>query len=77
MDFITALSKVVGNFDSIFVVVDCLTKVVHLMPTQTIASVSDVAQLFVKEIVRIHGIPTGIISMPSLHLSFGRQCFNL
>ena len=62
MDFIIALPKVTGNFDSMFVVVDWLTKVVHLIPTQTTASTSDLAQLFVKEIVRLHGIPARIIS---------------
>ena len=62
MDFITALPKVAGNFVSIFVVVDRLTKVAHLIPTQTTASASDIAQLFVKEIVRLHGIPARIIS---------------
>ena len=62
MDFITALPKVAGNFDSIFVVVDRLTKIAHLIPTQTIISAFDIAQLFVKEIVRLHGIPARIIS---------------
>ena len=62
MDFIMDLPKVAGNFDSIFVVVDWLTKVVHLIPTQTTAVASDVAQLFVKEIVRLHEIRARIIS---------------
>ena len=62
MDFITALPKVARNFDSIFVVVDWLTKVAHFIPTQTTASASDIAQLFVKEIVRLHGVPARIIS---------------
>ena len=62
MDFITALPKVKGNFDSIFVVVDQLTKVAHLIPTRTTASASDIAQHFVEEIARLHGIPAKIIS---------------
>ena len=62
MDFITALPKVTGNFDSIFVVTDKLTKIIHLISTRTTASASDIAQLFVKEIVRLHGIPARIIS---------------
>ena len=62
MDFITALPKVTGNFDSIFVVTDKLTKIIHLIPTKTTASASDIAQIFVKEIVRLHGIPAIIIS---------------
>ena len=62
MDFITSLPKVAGNFDSIFVVVDRLTKVAHLISTRTTATASDIATLFVKEIVRLHGVPVQIIS---------------
>ena len=62
MDFITALPKVAGIFDSIFVVVDWLAKVAHLIPTRMTTSASNIAQLFVKEIVRIHGVPARIIS---------------
>ena len=62
MDFITGLPRVAGNFDSIFVVVDKLTKVAHLIPTRTTATATDIAQLFVREIVRLHGIPARIIS---------------
>ena len=62
MDFITGLPRVSGNFDSIFVVVDKLTKVAHLIPTRTTASAANIAQLFVREIVRLHGIPARIIS---------------
>ena len=62
MDFITALPKVTWNFDSIFVVVDWLTKVAHLIPTRTTALALEITQLFVKEIVRLHGIPARIIS---------------
>ena len=43
MDFITGIPKVVGNFDSIFVVVDKLTKVSHLIPTKTTATALDIA----------------------------------
>ena len=69
MDFITGLPKVFKNFDSIFVVVDKLTKVAHLIPTQTCASALDVAQLFIKEIDRLYGIPTQIISYTDVNTS--------
>ena len=62
MDFITTLPKVVGNFDFIFVVPSKLTKVAHLTPTHTIVLESNIAQIFVKEIVILHGIPGRIIS---------------
>ena len=62
MDFVTGLPKVSGGFDSIFVVVDKLTRVAHLIPIRTTATAADIAQIFVKEIVRLHGIPARIIS---------------
>ena len=62
MDFIIGLPKVARNFDSIFVVVDKLTKVAHLIPTRTTASATDIAQLFVREIVRLHRVLAIIIS---------------
>ena len=49
MDFITNSPKVTGNFDSIFLVVDRLTKVAHLIPTRNTASTSDIGQLFAKD----------------------------
>lgn len=62
MDFVTGLPKVSGGFDSIFVVVDKLTRVAHLIPIRTTATAADIAQIFIKEIVRLHGIPARIIS---------------
>ena len=62
MDFVTRIPKVIGGFDFIFVVVDKLTKVAHLIPVKTTSTAADIAHLFVKEIVRLHGIPAKIIS---------------
>ena len=62
MDFITGLPKTTGNFDSIFVVVDKLTKVAHLVPVKTTATAVDITHIFVKEIVKLHGIPARIVS---------------
>ena len=62
MDFINILPKVMGNFDSIFLIVDKLTKVAHLIPTHTTAIASYIAHHFVKEIIRLHGVPSQIIN---------------
>ena len=62
MDFVTGLPKVFGGFVSIFVVVDKLTKVAHFIPIRATTTATDVARLFVREIVRLHGIPARIIS---------------
>ncbi|MCO5578802.1 hypothetical protein L7F22_032648 [Adiantum nelumboides] len=57
MDFVTGLPKTSGNYDSIFVIVDKL-----LIPVKQTATATDIAQVFVKEIVRLHGIPARNIS---------------
>ncbi|MCO5577647.1 hypothetical protein L7F22_031478 [Adiantum nelumboides] len=62
MDFVTSLPKTTRNYDSIYVIVDKLTKVAHLIPVKQTATAVDIAQVFVKEIVRLHGIPARIIS---------------
>ncbi|MCO5551221.1 hypothetical protein L7F22_004720 [Adiantum nelumboides] len=62
MDFFTGLPKTTGNYDSIFVIVDKLTKVAHLIPVKQTATAADIAQVFVKKKVRLHGIPARIIS---------------
>ena len=62
MDFVTGTAKVTRGFDSIFVIVDKLTKVAHLIPMKTTSIAVDMAHLFVKEIVKLHGIPARIIS---------------
>ncbi|MCO5609163.1 hypothetical protein L7F22_063386 [Adiantum nelumboides] len=62
MDFVTGLPKTTGNYDSIFVIVDKLTKVAHLIRVKQTATAADIAQVFLKEIVRLHGIPARIIS---------------
>ena len=60
--FLIGILKVIGGFDSIFVVVDKLTKMAHLIPVKTTSTAANISHLFVKEIIRLHGIPTRIIS---------------
>lgn len=61
MDFISGLPKTKGK-DTIFVVVDRLTKYAHFYPLGHPFNAKDVAALFVKEVVRLHGFPTSIVS---------------
>ena len=75
MDFITGFPSVSGGYDSIFVVVDKLTKVAHLFPVKKTFAASDVAKVFIKEVVWLHGFPRRIINeteIASLRPSFGR-----
>lgn len=52
-----ALPKTLTGYDSIVVFVDRLTKMVHFAPTTVNATAADVAQIFVHNVVRLHGLP--------------------
>ncbi|XP_027767759.1 uncharacterized protein LOC114074037 [Solanum pennellii] len=62
MDFITGLPRTQRMYDSIWVIVDRLTKSAHFLPVRTTYSAEDYARLYVRERVRLHGVPTFIIS---------------
>ena len=56
MDFVVGLPLTRMNHDSVWVVVDRLTKLVHFLPVRTNYSLDKLAELYIKEIVRLHGI---------------------
>ena len=60
-DFITKLPLVQG-YDSILVVVDRFTKIVHFIPTTERISAEGLAQLFRDNIQKLHRLPDSIIS---------------
>ena len=62
MDFIVGLPLTARRHDSIFVVVDTLTKSAHFIPVRTTYQAPDIARVFISEIVRLHGVPKKIIS---------------
>jgi hypothetical protein len=62
MDFITCLPKLEGK-NVIFVVVDRLTKYAHFFGIQSIYMEIKVAEVFMKEIHRLHGFPKVIVSV--------------
>ena len=61
MDFITGFPKIVRQHYSIMVVMDWLTKFVHFILVKYTFSSSDVAQVFIRYVVRLHGVPNKII----------------
>ena len=62
MDFVVGLPLTGRKHDSVWVVVDRLTKSAHFLPVRTDYSLDKLAELYIKEIVRLHGIPMSIIS---------------
>ena len=62
MDFVVSLPKTPANCDSIWVIIDRLTKSAHFIPINIRYSLDKLTQLYIREVVRLHGIPSSIIS---------------
>ncbi|XP_057248326.1 uncharacterized protein LOC130590277 [Beta vulgaris subsp. vulgaris] len=62
MDFVSRLPKSRRGNDSIWVVVDRLTKTARFIPMGVTWSKKQLADAYIREIVRLHGVPTTIIS---------------
>ncbi|KAE9261025.1 hypothetical protein PR003_g34110, partial [Phytophthora rubi] len=62
MDFITDLPRTKRDVDSIWVVVDRLTKRCHFVPTTKTVTAEGVARLFIDNIWKLHGMPSNIVS---------------
>lgn len=61
MDFVEGFPKASG-FEIIYVVMDHLSKYGHFLAMKHPYTTKTMAELFVKEIVRLHGFPTSIVS---------------
>jgi hypothetical protein len=62
MDFIVGLPRTSAGYDSIWVIVDRLTKVAHFIPVKTTYSGAKLAELYMARIVCLHGVPKKIVS---------------
>ena len=62
MDFITGLPRTRSGYDSIWVVVDRLTKVAHFIPVKTTYTSAKLAKIYMTRIVCLHGVPRKIVS---------------
>jgi hypothetical protein len=62
MDFITRLPTSTRQNDAIMVVVDKLSKSAHFIPIKLTCKAIDIAQVFMKEVFRLHDMPKEIIS---------------
>ena len=83
MDFVTGLPRTQAGNDTIWVIVDRLTKSAHFLAIKETDKFSQLAAVYLKEVVSRHGVPTSIISdrdprftselWQSMHKSFGSQ----
>ena len=61
IDFVIGLPKTQRQHDAIWVIVDRLTKFAHFLPVSNDDLLDKLAQLYVEEIVRLHGVPILIV----------------
>ncbi|GJY85501.1 reverse transcriptase domain-containing protein, partial [Tanacetum coccineum] len=92
MDFVTKLPRTSSEHDTIWVIVDRLTKSAHFLPMRKDYKMDRLARLYLNEIVARHGVPISIISNRDSHFTssyhasvrwapfealYGRKCRSL
>ena len=61
MDFVTHLPRTQRRHDVVWVIVDRLTKSTHFLAVQTTFTLEEFCQLYICEIVWLHGVPVPIV----------------
>ena len=62
MDFVIGLPRTQAGYDAIWVIVDRLTKSAHFLAIRNNFSLDRLAELYISEIVKLHGVPVSIVS---------------
>ena len=62
MDFVSGLPRGKRGNDAIWVIVDRLTKSALFLPVKMTDPIDKLAKIYVNEVVRLHGVPTSIVS---------------
>ena len=61
MDFVSGLPLMQTKHDSVWVIIDRLTKSIYFIPVKIDYSMDRLAEVCVDEIVRLHGVPLSIV----------------
>ena len=67
MDFVLELPCTVCRHDSIILFLDLFSKMAHFVPCSKTSDTTRVAQLYVQEVVLLHGLPKSIVSDRDVH----------
>jgi len=62
MDYTVGLPRITKQNDTSWVIIDRLTKIAHFLALKTTYTFEKLVDLYIKEIVRLHGIPLSIVS---------------
>ena len=62
MDFVTHLSWTPQRHDAVWVIMNRLTKSAHFLAMQMTFTLEEFYRLYVREIIRLHGVPVSIVS---------------
>ena len=62
MDFVTRLPRTSQRHDAVWVIVDWLMKSAHFLAMRMTFSLERFYRLYIREIVRLHGVPVSIVS---------------
>ena len=62
MDFIVGLPRTSKHHDAIWVIMDRLTKATHFLAIKVTFIAEQLADFYIKEVVRLHGIPLSTVS---------------
>ncbi|GKD27122.1 putative reverse transcriptase domain-containing protein, partial [Tanacetum coccineum] len=87
VDFVTKLPKMANGYDTIWVIIDRLTKSAHFLPMRENDPMEKLMKLYMKEVVTRHGVPVSIISdrdgrftslfWQALHKALGTRLCNI
>ena len=62
MDFVTHLPRTQRRYDAVWVIVDRLTKSAYFLAVRITFTLEEFCRLYIREIVRLHGVPVSIVS---------------